>query len=71
MPMLLSKALSLTASSLLGLDRAPARTSFEVYLMILSTCVAVHLRIRLQCCSLPLPLLTRRHAFYAVTLHAS
>ena len=41
-PMLLSKALSLTASSLLGSDKAPARTSFDVYLMILSTCVAVH-----------------------------
>ena len=43
--MLLSKALSLTASSLLGFDRAPARTSFDVYLMILSTCVAVYPKI--------------------------
>ena len=37
-PMLLSKALSLTASSLLGLESAPASSSFDVYLMILRTC---------------------------------
>ena len=38
--MLLSKAFSLTASSLLGSESAPASTSFDVYLMILSTCTS-------------------------------
>lgn len=37
-PMLLSKAFSLTASSLLGSESAPASTSFDVYRMILRTC---------------------------------
>ena len=69
--MLLSKALSLTASSLLGSDRAEARTSLDVYLMILSTCMAIHTQLGLDCCSLPLPVLTRRHAFHTVTVHAS
>ena len=38
-PMLLSKAFSLTASSLLGSESAPASTSFDVYRIILSTCI--------------------------------
>jgi len=37
-PMLLSKAFNLTASSPLESDSAPASTSFDVYLIILSTC---------------------------------
>ena len=70
--MLLSKALSLTASSLLGSVKAPARTSFDVYLMILSTCVAIHSEFWPCTAALYLlPVLTRRHAFHTITVHPS